>query len=157
MGMRFAWRRSRIEVGFPRLLGALDGLPQGLGPCDAQGLCFAADHFPPGQCTWYAQGRRPDLAGIVTGNASQWLERAYGRAAEGLTPARGALAVWLPGAAHAGADGHVGYVAAVRGGQILVDDSNWTPTPTSNPLEVHEHWMSANDVSGYIYAPTPAG
>ena len=67
-----------------------------------QGICFAADPNPVGQCTWYALGRRPDLAGIVDGNASQWLEKAAGKALEGTRPAMGALAVWAPNTGPAG-------------------------------------------------------
>ena len=69
----------------------------------------------------------------------------------------GALAVWLPHSDGVGGEGHVAYVAAVSAeGRILVDDSNWRPTPTSPDLQVHEHWVSAASPSGYIYGG-PAG
>jgi surface antigen len=150
-----------VEPGFPSA-AALD--PAGaLAPstpgaaCDAQGLCFVADPFPAGQCTWYAAGRRPDLLGVLAGNAGSWLAAARGRVPEGWFPVVGALAVWLPHHAGAGADGHVAYVAAVSpDGNILVDDSNWAPTPSSPRLEVHEHWVPAIAPSGFIYGG-PAG
>jgi hypothetical protein len=64
----------------------------------AGGVCFTGDPFYlyAGQCTWYAAGRRPDLDGIVHGNAGDWLNEARGRAPEGTVPAVGAIAVWLP-------------------------------------------------------------
>ena len=164
-GSRWAWWRIRTEPGLPRIGGAfvsapgiagaqpLTPIPPGSGSCDLQGICFAADPFPAGQCTWYALGRRPDLTGIVAGNASRWLEAAAGRALEGTRPRVGALAVWAPDTGPAASEGHVAYVAAVHGDRLLLDDSNWTPTPQSPSLEVHEHWVPAGPVEGYIYVP----
>ena len=142
-GSRWARWRYRTEPGLPRIGGAfvsapgiaraqpLTPIPPGAGICDGQGICFAANPNPAGQCTWYALGRRPDLTGIVRGNASQWLQAAAGRALEGTRPAVGAIAVWAPDTGPAGAVGHVAYVAAIRGGKLLIDDSNWRPTATA--------------------------
>jgi surface antigen len=166
-GSRWAWWQYRPEPGLPRIGGAFVSAPgiagaepstpiaPGPGSCDEQGICFAADPFPVGQCTWYALGRRPDLAGIVEGDASRWLEAAAGKAPEGppTGPRVGALAVWAPNVGPAGPLGHVAYVAAVHGPQLLIDDSNWTPTPQSPLLEVHEHWVPAASVEGDIYPP----
>jgi surface antigen len=124
--------------------------------CDSQGICFTDDPFSPGQCTWYAEGRRPDLLGIVHGNAGSWLHEASGRVPEGSVPVVGALAVWLPYHPPAGEFGHVGYVAAVRGSEVLIDDSNWAPTWAGPWLLFHEHWERASSPSGYIYGG-PAG
>lgn len=163
-----AWSRSWVdaELGFASSGRALvtstsSASPTGVIPsgasCDSQGVCFANDPFPVGQCTWYAAGRRPDLLGIVHGNAGSWLEAARGRAPEGQSPVVGALAVWLPYRDGAGEAGHVAYVAALsRRGPILVYDSNWTPTPTSPRLQVHEHQVPWTEPSGYIYGG-PAG
>jgi surface antigen len=146
-----------VEPGIPSPAGALaGGVRASPGSCDAQGVCLAGDPFEVGQCTWYAVGRRPDLMGIVQGNAGGWLQAAAGRVPEGTTPVVGALAVWLSGRAPAGALGHVALVARVVGGRVLLDDSNWEPTPTSAPLQVHEHWVAAGAPSGYIYGG-PAG
>ena len=174
------WRRWRLDAqpGLPSIGGAFVSapgvhdaeptvpVPAGT-PCDRQGICFGEDPFSVGQCTWYALGRRPDLAGIVDGNASAWLEVAAGKAPEGTTAAGfhaapGALAVWAANVPPAGPEGHVAYVAAVggpHGSRLLVDDSNWRPTPQSPGEEVHEHWVSASSVEGYIYPPGyhPAG
>jgi surface antigen len=157
------WSRRQVsyEPGFPGAgaLAPADAVPAGTtgASCDGQGLCFSSDPFPVGQCTWYAQGRRPDLFGIVGGNAGSWLSAAHGRVPEGWYPVVGALAIWLPFHEGADADGHVAYVAAVStDGRILVDDSNWRLTPTSPGLEVHEHWVSSLSPSGFIYGG-PAG
>jgi surface antigen len=116
----------------------------------AAGVCFAGDPFPPGQCTWYAAGRRPDLLGIVHGNAGDWLNEARGRVPEGSTPVVGAIAVWLPYHGGAFGYGHVAYVAGVAGGYVTVEDFNWEG-------EVHHtHKVPASWISGYILGG-PAG
>jgi len=159
-----AWSRRWVdaELGFPSRGGALAPSTSASATlpgasCDGQGVCFADDPFPVGQCTWYAAGRRPDVVGIVHGNAGTWLEAANGRLPEGWFPVVGALAVWRPHHGGVGELGHVAYVAAVsEEGRVLVDDSNWAPTATSPGLQVHEHWVSAASPSGYIYGG-PAG
>jgi hypothetical protein len=52
----------------------------GNGSSCMRGVCFTGDPFylEAGQCTWYAAGRRPDLNGIVHGNAGEWLAEARG-------------------------------------------------------------------------------
>jgi surface antigen len=166
-GARWAGSWYRGEPGFPERSGALLGAAAQRTPaagesCDSQGVCFARDPFPSGQCTWYAAGRRPDLVGIVHGAAREWLRTARGRVSEGSRPAVGAIAVYVPAAP--GGPGHVGYVAAVSGSRVLIDDSNWRSTPWSPWLQIHEHWEAASAASGYIYggpagagpSPTPA-
>ncbi len=153
-----AWYKA--EMGFPERSGALIGAPARGAPiasgvsCDSQGVCFASDPLPVGQCTWYALGRRPDLLNSVHGDAREWLRAARGRVPEGRRPAVGAIAVFVPHSG--GAPGHVAYVAAVSHGRVLLDDSDWRPTPWSPWLEVHEHWEAARSASGYIYGG-PAG
>jgi surface antigen len=155
-----SWSASwyKAEMGFPERSGALVGAPAHTPAagesCDSQGVCFANDPFPVGECTWYAFGRRPDLAGIVHGAAREWLRAAKGRVPEGSRPAVGAIAVYASDAP--GTPGHVGYVAAISGSRVLLDDSNWWPTPWSPRLQVHEHWEAASAASGYIYG-RPAG
>jgi len=120
----------------------------------AHGVCFAGDPFylEAGQCTWYAAGRRPDLNGIVHGNAGEWLAEARGHVAEGVTPVVGAIAVWLPNTGNAYGAGHVAYVSGVSGGSVTVQDFNW-----GRPHEsYHEHTVPASWISGYIYGG-PAG
>jgi len=161
-GTALSRRWMTAELGFPSAGGALvrstsSAVNAPGSSCDEEGVCFAEDPFPVGQCTWYAAGRRPDLRGIVHGNAGTWLEDARGRVPEGWSPVVGALAVWAPHHEGTGEDGHVAYVAAVsEEGRILVDDSNWTPTPSSPRLQVHEHWVSPASPNGYIYGG-PAG
>jgi len=157
-GARWSASWYEGEMGFPERSGALLGAPADgarvAASCDSQGVCFSHDPFPTGQCTWYAAGRRPDLVGIVHGAAREWLRAAKGRVREGSRPAVGAIAVYARTAP--GAPGHVGYVAAISGSRVLLDDSNWRPTPWSPRMQVHEHWEAASTASGYIYGG-PAG
>jgi surface antigen len=159
-GVRWAGSWYEGEMGFPQRSGALLGASGEAGPgqpgesCDSQGVCFANDRFPIGECTWYAAGRRPDLVGVVHGAAREWLAAARGRVPEGSRPAVGAIAVYVPDTP--GSPGHVGYVAAISGSRVLLDDSNWSSTPWSPGLQVHEHWEEARAASGYIYGG-PAG
>jgi surface antigen len=120
----------------------------------SHGTCFSGDPFylEAGQCTWYAAGRRPDLDGIVHGNAGEWLSEARGRVPEGQTPVVGAIAVWLANTGGAYGAGHVAYVAAVAGSAVTVEDFNW-----GLPHEMHNrHTVPASWISGYIYGG-PAG
>ena len=155
-----SWTSSwyKAEIGFPERSGALvgaggHGAPTAGESCDGQGVCFSHDPFPTGQCTWYGAGRRPDLVGVVHGAAWEWLRAAAGRVPEGRRPAVGAIAVYAPAVP---GPGHLGYVAAISGSRVLLDDSNWWPTPWSPRLQVHEHWVAASAASGYIYGG-PAG
>ena len=102
-----------------------------------------------GQCTWYAAGRRPDLWGITTGNADQWLAQAQGHDPEGTIPVVGAVAVRTAGTGV----GHVAYVVGVTSsGQPIVDDANY-----ENDLVVrYDHTVPAGYFQGYIYGG-PAG
>jgi hypothetical protein len=120
----------------------------------AGGACFAGDPFYlyAGQCTWYAAGRRPDLDGIVHGNAGDWLNEARGHVPEGATPTVGAIAVWLPYTGGAYGAGHVAYVLSVSGTSVTVQDFNWGRPATS----YHQHTVPASWISGYIYGG-PAG
>lgn len=155
-GGRWAGSWYEGEMGFARRSGALLGAASVVNPappgesCDSQGVCFADNPFPVGQCTWYAAGRRPDLVGIVHGDASEWLAAASGGLPEGSRPAVGAIAVFP------GSPGHVAYVAAISGSRVLLDDSNWRATPWSPWLQVHEHWEAARAASGYIYGADSA-
>ena len=149
--------RLRERPGHRRARSRGTDRAEGTGTCDPQGICFAADPYPVGQCTWYALGRRPDLAGIVSGNASAWLQAAAGKAPEG-SPSRlpalpGALAVWAATPARRSRRARGVRRRRRRGARrrLLIDDSNWTPTPQSPGLQVHEHWVPAAPVEGYIY------
>ena len=159
-GARWAGSWYEGEMGFAQRSGALLGASAVAKPaapgesCNSQGVCFANDPFPTGECTWYAGGRRPDLVGVVHGAAREWLAAASGRVPEGSRPALGAIAVYVPNTP--GPPGHVAYVAAISGSRVLLDDSNWRSTPWSPWLQVHEHWEAARAASGYIYGG-PAG
>lgn len=63
--------------------------------------------YTPGNCTWYAKSRRPDLPNNL-GNANTWYSSAQSQGWNvGLTPKKGAIA--------ASADGMLGHVAYVEG------------------------------------------
>jgi len=157
LGRQRGWRRFVGEMGFPSYGGALvEGVAPGSAPetsCDAQGICFAEDPFTPGECGWYGLGRRPDILPWVrrSRHAGDLLAELEGHLPEGTKPRVGALAIWSIGVDPP--DGHVGYVADVAGSQVLIDDSNWRPTPQSPGLQVHEHWVAASSPTGYIYLP----
>jgi hypothetical protein len=96
-----------------------------------------------GQCTWYAAGRRPDLWGITTGNANEWLTQARARNIQtGTVPVVGAIAVQT-----SGQFGHVAYVVGVSGSDVIVDDSNY-----DNDVTIREgHAIPESNFAGYIY------
>jgi surface antigen len=120
--------------------------------------CFIGDPFAiyeagtdVGQCTWYAAGMRPDLDGITTGNAGQWLKEASGKKPEGSVPVVGAIAV------NTTADdgvGHVAYVAGVKneGATLILDEAN-LKYDAKVYLNVE---TPASEFQGYIYGG-PAG
>lgn len=131
-------------------------------------VCFIGDPFAiyqdgtdVGQCTWYAAGERPDLDGITTGNASQWLAEARGKVPEGGTPVVGSIAVNTTADVVDGvALGHVAYVAGVTdgGATLILDEAN-----VKNDEKVYLNIATpASDFAGYIYGgpagngPTPA-
>ena len=150
---------GRGGVGVPDstkvLQGSFGGKGGGGTPCaldqNGNSVCFPGDPFNTyqggtdvGQCTWYAAGRRPDLWGITTGNANQWLAQAGGHDPEGTVPVVGAIAVRT-----AGKYGHVAYVVGVTAsGAPIVDDSNYYNDVTVR----YAHGVPAGYFQGYIYA-----
>jgi hypothetical protein len=122
-------------------------------------VCFSGDPFATygspgediGQCTWYAAGMRPDLDGITTGNASEWLSEAKGKVPEGTVPVVGAIAV---NTTADGGLGHVAYVAEVKNGgaTLILDEAN-----LNNDEKVYLNIETpASEFQGYIYGG-PAG
>lgn len=120
--------------------------------------CFIGDPFATyqggtdvGQCTWYAAGMRPDLYGITTGNAGEWLREAAGKRPEGTTPVVGAIAV---NTTADGGVGHVAYVAGIRnnGATLILDEAN-----LKYDAKVYLNIETpASEFQGYIYGG-PAG
>ena len=125
--------------------------------------CFPSDPFnfyadptvgaDIGQCTWYAAGRRPDLDGITTGNAYQWLGEAQAKGvATGTTPVAGSIAVNTTYRDSSGTLlGHVAYVDGVSGSNLVVDEANVVPLKITLNVTVPE-----SEFQGYIYGG-PAG
>ena len=98
-----------VEVMAPR--AATPAAPRGSS---------SGNTYSPGNCTWYAKSRRPDLPNNL-GNANTWYARA---AAQGLSvgtePRAGAI-----GATTAGDLGHVVYVESVNGNTVTISEMNY--------------------------------
>jgi surface antigen len=99
-----------------------------------------------GECTDWALYRRPDLAGVVSGNAQNWTAgaRAAGRTVS-KTPSQGALMVFQGGVLGAFiSTGHVAYVESVqrdaygRPTSFVVSEQNMNGvrTPTQRTIQV---------------------
>jgi surface antigen len=84
--------------------------------------------------------RRPDLAGVVSGNAELWRDQARnaGRWVS-KTPTQGAVMVLQHGVLGAGAStGHVAYVESVNATSFVVSEQNWNniKTPTKQTYQI---------------------
>jgi surface antigen len=87
-------------------------------------------------CTWWVKNNRPNIPNNW-GNASSWLYNAQSQGyATGATPKAGAVG-WT--------SGHVVYVIAVRGNQVLIGDGNYDWNGNYK-----EHWVNATSYT-YIY------
>lgn len=99
--------------------------------------------YPYGYCTWWAKQKRPDLPNQL-GNAKNWLSSAAARGyATGKTPQVGAIVVTSESRL-----GHVGYVEAIEGNQLIVSDMNVVGLG-----KLSKRHMSINSgvIRGYIY------
>lgn len=127
-------------------------------PANGGQVCFIGDPFAVyqngtdiGQCTWYAAGMRPDLDGIDTRDASDWLTQAQGKKPEGTVPLVGSIAV---NTTADGGVGHVAYVAGIEdnGTELVLDEAN-----LHNNGGVFLNIVTpASSFNGYIYGG-PAG
>jgi surface antigen len=93
-----------------------------------------------GECTDWVLYRRPDLAGVVSGNAQYWRDQARnaGRVVS-KTPSQGAVMVLQGGVMGAGAStGHVAYVESVNATSFVVSEQNWNGirTPTKRTIQI---------------------
>jgi len=111
-----------------------------------------------GECTDWALYRRPDLAGVVSGNAQNWTAGARAAARTvSRTPSQGALMVLQGGVMGAGAStGHVTYVESVQRDasgtptSFVVSEQNWNGirTPTKRTIAVGSLPASGVDFIG---------
>ena len=101
-----------------------------------------------GECTDWALYKRPDLRGIVSGNAQLWTEqaRSAGRPVS-KTVSVGAVMVFQGGVMGAfAATGHVAYVESVQRDasgnptSFVISEQNWngSKSPTSRPIQVRD-------------------
>src|SRR3954452_11666623 len=111
-----------------------------------------------GECTDWALYRRPDLAGVVSGNAQNWTggARAAGRTVS-KTPSQGALMVLQGGVMGAFVStGHVAYVESVQRDaygnptSFVVSEQNWNgiTIPTMRTIQVSSLPASGVDFMG---------
>lgn len=99
--------------------------------------------YAKGYCTWWVKSKRPDLPNRL-GNAGRWLGNAVGAGLPtGQAPKPGAVVVTGEGPI-----GHVGYVEAVEGDEIIVSDMNMIGRG-----KVSKRRMSTNAgvIKGFIY------
>jgi surface antigen len=118
-----------VLVAVPVLIGSTAGaVATAPRPSPAHAL-FASvppggysDHFPYGQCTWWAAYNR-----LVTwnGNAGDWLANAAAQDVEiSTTPTVGAIAVYPPQPGYS-SYGHVAVVVAVTAASYSVSEMNY--------------------------------
>lgn len=152
--------------------GTYGGAGRG-GGCDMMGNPFTDCRANPTWkwCTWWAYHQRPDIYNTSIANgapsggwdAFMWATYAskYGHFPEGMTPVKGAIAVWtreyFGGPRHDGGGGqygHVDYVESVNSnGSFTTSDHNWSRqygTPTSAPTFPHDP-VGANGSVIFIY------
>lgn len=94
----------------------------------------AGNTYTPGNCTWYAKSRRPDIPNSL-GNANTWYSRAAALGWNvGLTPKKGAVATTTAGWA-----GHVAYVEGVSldGIWVTISEMNYFGLYSMNTRTVH--------------------
>lgn len=94
----------------------------------------AGNTYAPGNCTWYAKSRRPDLPNSL-GNANTWYSRAAAMGWNvGSTPKKGAI-----GTTTAGWAGHVVYVEGVSldGQYATISEMNYRGLYSMNTRTVH--------------------
>lgn len=90
--------------------------------------------YTPGNCTWYAKSKRPDLPNSL-GNANRWYSNAQAQGWNvGLTPKKGAVATTT-----AGGLGHVAYVEGVSidGEYVTISEMNYQGLYSTNTRTVH--------------------
>ncbi|MBI4022926.1 CHAP domain-containing protein [Candidatus Berkelbacteria bacterium] len=114
-----------------------------LAPVSPAPSVTAGNTYAYGYCTWWAKTKRPDLPNQL-GNAYSWLGRARAQGLPtGNEPRVGAIVVTAESRL-----GHVGYIEAVEGDEIVVSDMNivgW------NTVSKRRMKASAGVIRGYIY------
>ena len=87
--------------------------------------------YPPGECTWWASIKRPDLPWFPdrSGEALNWATTAQKLGFPvGNTPVAGAIAVFQPNQYRAGSLGHVAYVTSVHGSKMTISEAGYAHT-----------------------------
>lgn len=132
-------RRKAVEAERKRRARELEELQQRVQAAVAASTPNPGTYVG-GQCTWYVASRRS--VPPYWGNAAQWLASARADGWQtGPTPVVGAIA-WTA----MGPYGHVAFVEAVQGSQVLIAEMN----ALYGPYNVDERWVPASDFF-YIY------
>lgn len=103
------------------------------------------------QCTYYAEERMHSQTGRfmqVTGNAYQWADQARGAGWTVGSAARVNSVVVFPKGAFGSSVGHVGWVAAVAGNRVRIQDYNWN----WSGAHVSDHWVTIPSGTQFIYS-----
>jgi surface antigen len=123
-------KRARAEAERKRL----EELKKMFVRVDRYASNSAGNTYAPGNCTWYAKSRRPDLPNSL-GNANTWYYRAQALGWNvGSTPKKGAVATTT-----AGGLGHVAIVDGVSldGQFVTITEMNYRGLYSMNTRTVH--------------------
>jgi surface antigen len=122
---------AKLRVEGEDSVFVLSNTGQGLwGANRPWGQILGSNIFPWGQCTWGAEEKFHEFTGTylnVNGNANEWATSA---AAHGwpvlATPQIASVVVFQPYEDGSGSVGHVAWVRGVNGGQITIEETNYT-------------------------------
>ncbi len=120
------------------------------------------DHFPAGQCTWWACDRYEQLTGYYTpfgGNAGQWAMNCQGYGWRiSSVPLVPSIICLQPGVQLADpVFGHVGVVEQINAdGSVTASNLNWGLTPAQRAQVSYVKFWPGSGVS-FIYAVLPNG
>jgi surface antigen len=116
---------------------------QQVTPTARQGVASPGNTYAYGYCTWWVKAKRPDLPNQL-GNANAWLSSAWNTGlATGSAPRPGAAVVTSEGPI-----GHVAYVEAVEGDEIVISEMNYSGWNRTNTRRIS---ADSGAIRGYIY------
>lgn len=116
---------------------------QQVTPTARQGVASPGNTYAYGYCTWWVKAKRPDLPNQL-GNANAWLSSARNTGlATGNAPRPGAAVVTSEGPI-----GHVAYVEAVEGNEIVISEMNYSGWNRTNTRRIS---ADSGAIRGYIY------
>ncbi len=118
------------------------------------------NRFPRGECTWFAWGRALEKCGVslalsAPAHAGTWLSKAKAVGyATGTTPRANSVVVWQK----ADTVGHVGFIEAVDGGVVTLNEANWLTHNRGGGYDGAPKYLTVGQLNrngyvvvGYIY------